>query len=167
MTGRGVVIQILVGGTFLAAATLAVLAVRAEGDPPAPDRSRSREAAAATMDAERAAGTRFPPNDAEPLGGSCADSSRPGTDTVTVTKTERLALWEEAWRRDQAYLAGLHPTDAARERARRLSARATIEAGPESEQEVVEYVEIWSPDESCGTPPPGTPATAPGWSEDR
>lgn len=81
--------------------------------------------------------------------GSCGGWSRPATAVETETKEERLARWEESWRLDQDYFASLNPIDAERERSRGLAIRATIEAGPDVVNEVVEYVEIWSPDELC------------------
>jgi len=84
----------------------------------------------------------------------CWPTARPYTRTISYTKDELLAIWEEGWRRDQDFLESLNPFDANAEREASLAARATIEAGPATVTRVIHFTEI---DYPCEHPAPGTP----------
>lgn len=96
----------------------------------------------------------------------CLPTTRPYSETIIYTKDELLAIWEEGRQRDQDFLAGLNPRDAAAEREERLAARATIEAGPDTVTREINFTEIDYPCEgpASGTPRPGGahPIASPG-----
>ena len=94
----------------------------------------------------------------------CPQISRSYTETLISTRAERLALWDEAMRRDQAWLASLNLNDAQCETQALLAQRATIVAGPDTVTRQIPFTEISEVCPSTGSAPPGANSPAPGLS---